>query len=129
MKKSIVVRGFTLIELVIVIAVIGILAAFAIPAYTQYIERGWRAEARANLLETAQMMERYHSVNNTYVQNSNPIPLTDCSRFKVELENATAASYTLRAEVKNVTACDTLTLTNTGEKRATGGTVAECWGK
>ena len=129
MKKGITVRGFTLIELMIVIAVIGILAAFAFPAYTQFRERGWRAEARANLLETAQALERYHSVYYTYAQDTNPISLPSGSHFTVALTNANAGSFTLTATVNGVTTCNTLTLTNTGQKGSTGGTVAECWGK
>ena len=50
--------GFTLIELMIVLAIVGILSAIAFPSYTKYVAKGKRAEARAALLESAQYMER-----------------------------------------------------------------------
>ena len=47
-------KGFTLIEVMIVVAIVGILAAIALPSYNEYIRRGHRAEARAALLQGAQ---------------------------------------------------------------------------
>ena len=59
-------RGFTLIELMISVAVIGLLAAVAIPSYTDYVKRGKRAEARAEMLKTEGWLERFYSENNRY---------------------------------------------------------------
>lgn len=55
-------QGFTLIELMIVVAVIGILGAIAYPSYTEYVRRGHRADARAGLLQAQQWMEDRKSV-------------------------------------------------------------------
>ena len=58
--------GFTLIELMIVVAIVGILAAVAYPAYTDSVRKGKRAEARAALMDLLQQQERYLSQTNTY---------------------------------------------------------------
>ena len=59
-------RGFTLIELMITIAIISILASIAIPSYTAYIERGKRGAARTSLLAAASFLERNFTTNGCY---------------------------------------------------------------
>jgi len=125
MKKGITVRGFTLIELMIVIAVIGILAAFAFPAYTQFRERGWRAQARAELLATAQMLQRNHSVNNTYAMAVSPG--SNITKYTIVLVSADASEFVLSAVLLDDSTCGTLTITETGQRNIVGGTIAECW--
>ena len=60
-------HGFTLIELVIVVAIIAIFAAIALPSYTQHVRKARRAQAKADLLELSQLLERQYTVNRTYV--------------------------------------------------------------
>lgn len=60
-------RGFTLIELMIVVVIIAILAGIAYPSYDEYVKRGNRTEGQALLSEAAATQERYFSQNNTYI--------------------------------------------------------------
>jgi type IV pilus assembly protein PilE len=67
MKKQ---SGFTLVELMIVCAVLGIIAMVAIPAYTEQVARGKRGEAKTALLRGAQQMERFYTTHNCYPSNT-----------------------------------------------------------
>ena len=133
--------GFTLIELMIVVAIIGILAAVAVPSYNSYIQRGHRASAKAALLDGAQFMERYRTANFKYVDGSNAAPALPASvstapkegvkRYDITVSAADATSFTLTATPSGWTdtVCGNLTLSNLGEKGQSVGTAAECWNK
>ena len=132
-------QGFTLIELMIVVAIVGILAAVAYPSYAEYIRRGHRAEARAGLLQAAQWMERAATAKGTYPLEADfPAALKTVpnNRYDVSIASADGATFTLTATPKGAQVgdkCGNYTLANTGLRGAkgvtTGDIVTECWGK
>ncbi|QBR84026.1 type IV pilin protein [Legionella israelensis] len=140
-------KGFSLIELLIVMVIAGILVSIAYPAYREYITRARRSDGQAALLDLASRMERYYSEENTYqtatIGTGNP---TDVAADNLSPEgwytlviNATANTYTLQAVPRNAqatndTRCQTLTLNNQGVKSiangpsgAPTGTAEQCW--
>lgn len=137
------VAGFTLIEVMIAVAIIGILAAIAYPSYQEYIKKSRRTEAQVALLELAQFMERHYTAKGGYLASgrtgaSPTLPFTEAPKdgsqksYTLSLSAATARTYTLQGVPKNSMAgdkCGTFTVTNTGKKDVTGGTAtaAECW--
>jgi type IV pilus assembly protein PilE len=129
--------GFTLIELMITVAIIGILAAIAMPSYQQYVLRANRQDAQAILMENVQFMERYFTTNNTYATATAAMLPSQVSpkgaagtriKYNISFSIGPAAnSYTLIAETANAQdddTCGDLTVSNTGAQEPA---VAGCW--
>ncbi|MDD3518145.1 MAG: type IV pilin protein [Chromatiales bacterium] len=138
-------RGFTLIELMVVVVIIAILAAIGYPSYQEHIRKTRRADAQGALMELAQFMERHFTLNNSYLASGGSaptLPFTESPKdgstkyynlgFAAAPNAPTASTFTLQAVPKGPQAddkCGTLTLTQTGVRSAVkgGSAVADCW--
>lgn len=103
------VKGFTLIELMIVVVIIGILAAIAYPSYTQYLIKTNRIDAQAEMVKVAAILQKYRVLNSTYLKNggaaltladlgiSSNYPDTAKPMYSLTLSNVSAGTWTLTA--------------------------------
>jgi type IV pilus assembly protein PilE len=125
--------GFSLIELMIVVAVVGILAAIAYPAYTEQVRQTRRAEVTTILMENAQLLERHFTRTGAYdaagVNLITQSPATGAAVYNITTPTRTAGAYTLQAQAvatgpMNGDACATYSLTQAGARTPTD---ARCW--
>ncbi|NDP60906.1 MAG: prepilin-type N-terminal cleavage/methylation domain-containing protein [Oxalobacteraceae bacterium] len=147
--------GFTLVELMITAAIVAILASVALPAYTSYIARAKRADARTQLVQAAQYMQRFYAANDSFKQDRagnaviDQIPTnlkqspshsgTKIYELSIPADTLSSASYVLQmAPVAGgsmaADSCGTFTLTSTGVRgiriNSTDGAAAKrdtCW--
>ena len=124
-------RGFTLIEVMITVAIVAILPAVAYPSYQNYVVKTRRKTAEACLVEYGQFMERYYTTNMKYTGAT--LPTTQCrtdlaSYYTFDVGSGPSdTSYTLKAEAQGVQAekdasCTPLKLAHTGAKSPSA-----CW--
>ncbi len=136
-------NGFTLLEALIVLAIAGILAALALPAYRDHVQRSGRLEARQELMEVAADQERHHSRNGRYAADALPMRapatagrrrLTRSSLYEIEVRACPGVDLrdcfiaTARPKGKQTgDACGTFSLTSAGVRAAEGDSVEACW--
>jgi type IV pilus assembly protein PilE len=131
------VAGFSLIELLVTMAIVAILTAIAYPSYQNYVVRTHRAAAKACMGQYSQFMERYYTTNLTYVGAA---PTLGCAteedlntRYTMSVGNLAQGTYTVRAtpvgaQLARDTQCGTVTTNQLGVHTASGsGGVAYCW--
>ncbi len=119
--------GFTLIELMVVVAIVGILAAIALPSYQESVRKGRRAQAQADLVDIGQLAERYRTVNGSYAGFSVPSEMSQSPRsgtpfydlaVSVQGEGASfqATASPIAGGPQGSDKCGAYTLTSTGSK-------------
>jgi type IV pilus assembly protein PilE len=127
-------RGFTLIELMVAVAIVAILTAAAIPSYTSYVMKSRRPDAKQALLDFAAREERYYTLNNTYTSTATalgyaafPVSLGSNGDYLLSVLTATATGYSAQTVPQGSQAndpCGTYTLDNFGNQ---GAAAANCW--
>lgn len=135
--------GFTLIEIVIVVVIVGVLAMVALPAYQDSVRKGQRSDAKVGLLAAAGRMEQFMLDRGTYTDDMEDIGyaadpmISDEGHYSIDAEACAdgdlTTCYVLTATPRSTSpladdaACTTFVLANTGARAATGAHQEECW--
>ena len=126
-------QGFTLMELMIVVAVIAILGGLAYPAYQDYVLRSDRSDGQAFLNDAAARQERYLAQNNAYADTAAKLGYSSSTspgkRYTLGISATAATAYTLTATpIRTDSKCGNLTLDQAGTKGKSGSaSVDDCW--
>ncbi len=141
-------KGFTLVELMIVVVIVGILTMIALPSYQAYVLKSHRTAAINAILDLASREARYYTTNNAYTSDMTALGYSVSTAFPVTMGTGGTAYYNL--SVTSVTAgtsttpadftlnaapvgnqvndtCGTYTYTSLGIKGITSGSLADCW--
>jgi type IV pilus assembly protein PilE len=133
-NKALGIKGFTLLELMISVAVVGIIASVAYPSYIDNIARANRSEGQRELLRLASLQEQYFIDHREYTSDMTKLGaatdpyITDSGFYSIDA-TVVGVTYTLKATAKgtqttNDSSCLTLSVTDTGKKTATS---TNCW--
>jgi type IV pilus assembly protein PilE len=129
-------RGFTLIELMVTVAVVAILAAIAYPSFLDQVRKSRRSAGKAVLLQTVQNIERFYTLSNSYASAVTSVVgasgvLSENGYYLVTSASATSSTYSLSATPQGGQAsdrCQTLTIDQLAQKGTSSGLpVSECW--